>query len=168
MLAVAAAVACEDGTELETPELKVEETSLEVPAVSGTATFTVTSNQDWEIACDAEWIASIEPSSGKASSEPVTVTVTASDNTVSEPRSAELTVKAGELSEKVTVTQAAGEVTPPADFDIDGKQWTFEWQAMGGTASVFDFGVTEPGVAILAYNNWGIYRNTGVTQTFVG
>lgn len=152
MLAVAAAVACEDGTDLETPELKVEETSLEVPAVSGTVTFTVTSNQDWEIACDAEWIASIEPSSGKASSEPVTVTVTASDNTVSEPRSAELTVKAGELSEKVTVTQAAGEVTPPADFDIDGKQWTFAWQGMGGASCVIDLGVTEPGVAILAYD----------------
>ena len=38
------------------------------------------------------------------------------------------------------------------DFDVDGKQWTFAWQAMGGASCVIDLGVTEPGVAILAYD----------------
>ena len=40
----------------------------------------------------------------------------------------------------------------PADYDIDGKQWTFTWEAMGGIPCVIDFGVTMPGMAILAYD----------------
>ena len=40
----------------------------------------------------------------------------------------------------------------PGDFDIDGKQWVFAWSAMGGASCVIDLGVTEPGVAILAYD----------------
>ena len=40
----------------------------------------------------------------------------------------------------------------PADYDIDGKQWTFTWQAMFGASCVIDFGVTMPGYAILAYD----------------
>ena len=40
----------------------------------------------------------------------------------------------------------------PADVDIDGKQWLFTWQAMGGASCVIDLGVTEPGLAILAYD----------------
>lgn len=43
-------------------------------------------------------------------------------------------------------------VPAPADYDIDGKQWTFAWQGMGGASCVIDLGVTEPGVAILAYD----------------
>ena len=40
----------------------------------------------------------------------------------------------------------------PVDVDIDGKQWVFTWNAMGGASCVIDLGVTEPGVAILAYD----------------
>ena len=43
-------------------------------------------------------------------------------------------------------------VPAPGDFDIDGKQWTFAWQGMGGASCVIDLGVTESGVAILAYD----------------
>ena len=41
---------------------------------------------------------------------------------------------------------------PAGDFDIDGKQWVFEWQGMGGASCVIDLGVTQPGMAILAYD----------------
>ena len=44
------------------------------------------------------------------------------------------------------------ETPAPADVDIDGKQWLFTWQTMGGASCVIDLGVTEPGVAILAYD----------------
>ena len=43
-------------------------------------------------------------------------------------------------------------VPSTGDYDIDGKQWTFAWQGMGGASCVIDLGVTEPGVAILAYD----------------
>ena len=39
----------------------------------------------------------------------------------------------------------------PVDVDIDGKQWVFTWQALNAPF-VIDLGVTEPGVAILAYD----------------
>ena len=65
-----------------------------------------------------------------------------------------------EANAKVWVMEAGfkpGEKEPvapeaPADVDIDGKQWLFTWQAMGGASCVIDLGVTEPGVAILAYD----------------
>ena len=40
----------------------------------------------------------------------------------------------------------------PADYDIDGKQWLFTWNALGGAPCVIDFGVTQPGTAVLAYD----------------
>ena len=40
----------------------------------------------------------------------------------------------------------------PADYDIDGKQWCFTWNALGGAPCVIDFGVTQPGTAVLAYD----------------
>ena len=40
----------------------------------------------------------------------------------------------------------------PADVDIDGKQWEFTWNAMGGASCVLDLGVSESGVAIIAYD----------------
>jgi len=43
-------------------------------------------------------------------------------------------------------------VPSTGDFDIDGKQWTFIWQTLYGASCVIDLGVTEPGVAILAYD----------------
>lgn len=40
----------------------------------------------------------------------------------------------------------------PAEYDIDGKQWVFTWRGMGGASCVIDLGVTQPGMAILAYD----------------
>ena len=39
----------------------------------------------------------------------------------------------------------------PVDVDIDGKQWVFTWSVLNASC-VIDLGVTEPGVAILAYD----------------
>ena len=51
-----------------------------------------------------------------------------------------------------TPTVAPEPEPEPVDVDIDGKQWLFTWNAMGGAECVIDLGVTEPGVAILAYD----------------
>ena len=64
----------------------------------------------------------------------------------------------GALPDKYeTMLQYTPAATPepepePVDVDIDGKQWLFTWNAMGGASCVIDLGVTEPGVAILAYD----------------
>ena len=39
----------------------------------------------------------------------------------------------------------------PAEYDIDGKQWVFTWEALGVPA-VFDLGVTAPGAFYFAYD----------------
>lgn len=43
------------------------------------------------------------------------------------------------------------EGTAAADFDVDGKQWVFTWEAMGVPA-LFDLGVTAPGEFYFAYD----------------
>ena len=117
MLAVAAA--CTMVFSCEKPETPVEETpepalevsvaELAVAATAGEATFTVTSNQDWTATSEAAWV-SLDPATGVASAEAVTVKVTAVDNELTEARTATVTVKAGELTKTIALTQAAAEV----------------------------------------------------------
>lgn len=47
------------------------------------------------------------------------------------------------------ISHEAGTVA--ADFDVDGKQWVFTWEAMGVSA-LFDLGVTAPGEFYFAYD----------------
>ena len=108
MLAVAAAVACKRADEpVVEPKLDVDKEAVEVAATAGEASFSVTSNQPWAADCDADWV-SLDPASGSASNVAVTVKVTAEDNKAAQAREATVTVKAGELTKTVKVSQAAG------------------------------------------------------------
>ena len=87
-----------------TPELEVGVTSVQVTAESASSSFTVKTNQKWTASADVTWV-HMNPSSGDPSDSPVKVTITADDNTSSEDRRATITVKAGKLTETVSVTQ---------------------------------------------------------------
>ena len=114
MLAVAAAVACKRADEpVVEPKLDVDKEAVEVAATAGEASFSVTSNQPWAADCDADWV-SLDPASGSASNVAVTVKVTAEDNKTAQAREVTVTVKAGELTKTVKVSQAAGKVEDPA------------------------------------------------------
>ena len=114
MLAVAAAVACKRADEpVVEPKLDVDKEAVEVAATAGEASFSVTSNQPWAADCDADWV-SLDPASGSASNVAVTVKVTAEDNKAAQAREATVTVKAGELTKTVKVSQAAGKAEEPA------------------------------------------------------
>ena len=114
MLAVAAAVACKRADEpVVEPKLDVDKVVVEVAATAGEASFSVTSNQPWAADCDADWV-SLDPASGSASNVAVTVKVTAEDNKTAQAREATVTVKAGELTKTVKVSQAAGKAEEPA------------------------------------------------------
>ena len=92
-----------------TPELTLGAvTELSFEAAGNQATFTFTSNQDWEVSSGASWVKA-DPTSGKASEQAVTVTVTCVPNNEYEARSTTILVKAGELSREIPVTQAAAE-----------------------------------------------------------
>lgn len=113
MLAVAAAVACKRVDEpVVDPKLDVDKGTVEVAATAGEASFEVTSNQPWAADCDADWV-SLDPASGSASNVAVTVKVTAEDNKTAQVREAMVTVKAGELTKTVKVSQAAGKAEEP-------------------------------------------------------
>ena len=122
MLAMAAAVACKQDEPVETPELDVDKASVEVAATAGEASFNVTSNQNWVASADVDWV-SLEPASGAASEKAVTVKVTAEDNETTAAREATVTVKAGDLTKTVKVTQVAAGETPAPDHS--------EWALVG-------------------------------------
>lgn len=68
-----------DDEDSSVPAISVSAQTLEMAQDGGTAMFTVTSNRDWTIVNGVDWLA-FEPSSGKASDNAVTVTVTALAN----------------------------------------------------------------------------------------
>ena len=115
------------------PSLEIGKEAVSLEAVSGTASFTVTANQDWTADADESWV-KIAPASGKASEEPVTVTVTADDNTALEARTATITVTAGELTKTVAVTQAAGEA-PEVTYSLVLDKEELEFAAEGAEAT---------------------------------
>ena len=122
MLAVAAAVACKQDEPVETPKLDVDKEAVAVAAVAGEASFNVTSNQSWVASADQDWV-SIAPASGDASEKAVAVKVTAEDNETTDARTATVTVKAGELTKTVKVTQAAGEGQEPGGDPLPNSEW---------------------------------------------
>ncbi len=108
LLAAGMALASCGQEEPDTPviELSVSPTSLTLDPQGGQEFISVTAGDSWLVRSDANWI-KMEPSSGKASSEPVRVTVTFEANTGDQERSAVLTVKTLKgPSSQVNVSQA--------------------------------------------------------------
>lgn len=102
-------------------ELTVSIDALSVPATDATGSFTVTCNQQWTASADAEWV-KFSPEFGVASDKAVTVSVTAEDNPANKERSAKISVKAGEETKTVTVTQAANEAAVEEEGDQNGEE----------------------------------------------
>ena len=155
MLAVAASVACNktEGPVVE-PKLDVDKAAVEVAATAGETSFNVTSNQPWVADCDAAWV-SLDPSSGSASNKAATVMVTVEENKTSEAREATVTVKAGELSKTVKVTQAAAEAGD--DPEVEPATYVLVGEAVGG------WDVDKNGVVLTLKD--GCYEAKGVAVT---
>lgn len=123
MLAIAATAACNRPDEpVVEPKLDVDKAAVEVAATAGEASFNVTSNQSWVASADQDWV-SLEPASGAASEKAVAVKVTAEDNETTEAREATVTVKAGELTKTVKVTQAAGQGGETPGPELPASEW---------------------------------------------
>lgn len=86
--------------------LSVLPTILNIGATTGsTASFNITSNTNWSIACDKTWL-TVSQTTGANNA---TITVTAANNFRTTERMAYITVSASELaSQTVTVNQTAG------------------------------------------------------------
>lgn len=120
-----AAAGCDPEEPLGPASLTVDPPTLAFEtAGGGVLTFTVTATRDWEVVATTvpDWI-TFSPSSGKASNDPQTVTVTAAANDGSD-RSGEVTLYAGVLSGVLKITQpgngSAGDGTLENPYTVAG------------------------------------------------
>ena len=123
ILAMAGAVACKQDEPVVEPILEVNKTAVALAATAGESTFNVTANNAWTASADADWV-SLDPTSGVASKDAVAVKVTADDNTATEARTATVTVKSGELTRTVKVSQAAAAAGPGDDPTPGDVTWS--------------------------------------------
>ena len=86
-------------------ELELDTESLSFTKDGGSSTVSVTSNTDWTVSDDADWL-TVSAQSGKGNGS---VTVTAAANTTYETRTATITVTAGTVTKNISVTQDAAE-----------------------------------------------------------
>ena len=121
MLAMAATVACQPDQPADEAKLEVSTEAVALEATAAEATFEVTSNNDWTATADADWV-TLDPASGAGAAEAVTVKVTAEDNETTEARTATVTVKSGELTKTVALTQAGSEPAP--ELPTPNVDWT--------------------------------------------
>jgi len=89
-----------------TSVLQLNKYELSFMAAEGNDSFTITSNTSWTIESDQTWCM-VSISSG---SDNTTVTVNVTENTSTSSRSATITVKAGDLSKTIAVTQVGAKV----------------------------------------------------------
>jgi len=83
-----------------TPALSVSPSSGSVSSASGTTTFTITSNIDWTVSENSDWLTAIKTNS-------TTLTVTYNENSGNDNRSANITLSGtGVTSQVVTVNQS--------------------------------------------------------------
>ena len=102
--------------------LTLSKTSLEVVAEGGEVTFAVTSKAAWTatVPAEADWV-TLNPASGEASAEAVTVTATVSENPLLTERTAVITVTAAGIEETVTLVQEPNTPKPEA-MEGDGSE----------------------------------------------
>lgn len=86
-------------------ELELDTESLSFTKDGGSSTVSVTSNTDWTVSDDADWL-TVSAQSGKGNGS---VTITAAANTIYEARTATITVTVGTITKNISVTQDASE-----------------------------------------------------------
>ena len=87
--------------------LTVSPSNQSVTYVSGTTTFSISSNTSWSLSDDATWL-TVSPTSGSGNR---TITATYQENTTTSQRVGTITVIGGGITRTVTVTQAAAPFT---------------------------------------------------------
>jgi len=104
--------------------IDVSPESQSVDSVSGTQSFSVTSNVDWSVGDDAQWVS--------ATREDSIVTVSYEANPTNLSRTAIVTISGGECSEVVTIIQAGDEL----EFSV--KTSGLSLDAMKGSSITFN------------------------------
>lgn len=98
-----------------------------VGAEGSSASIRFTANRDWTARSSESWV-TLNPSSGTASSEAVTITATCAPNTTFFPRSATVTIYAEDVSQAVQITQEEkkGMILSEQTFDVPAEGRTLD------------------------------------------
>lgn len=95
--------------------LEVSPLSFQYGKEGGEQSITIGCDTDWEVVVEQEWL-SVTPQTGTGNA---TLLMTATPNTLLEPRESQVFVKSGNLYAEITVTQEAGDEPLIAVFDPD-------------------------------------------------
>ena len=95
--------------------LDVNPTTISFEKEGGSVDITIGCDVDWMVDMECSW-ASLSAMSGTGSG---VVTLTVEPNSISEPRSTSFVVLSGSLSERVSVSQASGEIQPQVSIEPD-------------------------------------------------
>lgn len=134
VLAILAAFACKPiDTPVEEPVLTLSTSKMVFNSFGGERPLSITANNAWTIEADVDWI-SFGQNSGEASDDKQQVMVYIDENPEvnADPRVGTVTVKSGELSKDVEVSQSAAEFVPELTVNAenmtasaDGQELTF-------------------------------------------
>jgi hypothetical protein len=110
-----------------TPILSVDKTEIKTTAKAANSTIEITSNLAWTATSNEPWC-SVTPASGNGNG---TLTITVAENIIFETRTATVTIKAGELTNTVVVTQSGANVvlsvnTTEIEATIAAAEYTIE------------------------------------------
>ena len=139
----------------EPPSLSLLTTSLSFSNEGGTQEIAFLTNQDWSVRSGDSWL-TVDPSSGSASDAYQRVTVTVGGNASEQARTTELTVVAGELTERVSVTQAGEPRLTVAAFRAKKADKTTWYKLTGEIASIENE----------EYGNFFLFDETGFVYVY--
>ena len=123
--------------EITSAQLDVSTTSINFAASGGTRNFGITAKAvTWTITSSAQW-ATVNTVSG---SSDATITVSASANTTTSPRTATITVKGGDITRTVSITQAKAEEPPTPVTELNVSTTSLDFDSSSGTKT---FGITS-------------------------
>lgn len=146
------------------PELTLTgPTSFELSADGGSATINFTANRDWRVSCSETWI-SVSPSSGKAASGTVAVTVKQSANTgVLVPKTSyEITSEAQTIEVEVQKN-----INYTVEIEESCKSWIKKVGTKALTSEKISFEITENTSYDARKGTITIIPFTGSEQTIV-
>lgn len=126
-------VGCRD-KEVAEPFLELDKNMISVGADPCFAQFQVTSNKDWSVLCDCDWV-TLSPEIGKGSPEPITVNVMIRSNKQPDMRIAVLNVYSGYAMETLVIHQE-GVVIPDIVPEVYVSESNLELSAEEGVVQI--------------------------------